>query len=181
MSDATRIVHLMRHGAPVREGLLLGRTNIAVTPAGIAACREAAATLDFRAVVTSDLARARDCAPASARVDPRWRELDFGDWDGLSPSAIDPVALQRFYDDPDGDAPPNGERWSAITARVEEAFADCAPDTLVVTHGGAMRAALALVCGLDARQSWTFHLPYAAVLSLRCWPGGTAQVIGLRT
>lgn len=180
MSDTARTIHLMRHGAPAIPGLLLGRTDPPATPAGIAACRAAAATIDARAVVASDLIRARDCAPPSPRIDPRWRELDFGDWDGLPPTAIAPDRLSRFYDDPDTHAPPGGERWSALTARIAAALADCATDTLVVTHGGAIRAALAVTCGFDPRQVWAFLLPYAAILTLRCWTGGTTQIVGLR-
>ncbi|MEH3048477.1 histidine phosphatase family protein [Sphingomonas adhaesiva] len=171
----------MRHGAPATPGLLLGRTDMAVTAQGIAACHAVAATIAPRHIVTSDLARARDCAPAPAQVDPRWRELDFGAWDGLPAAAIDADALRRFYDDADAHPPPDGERWSTLVTRVGAALDDCGDDTLVVTHGGAMRAALAHACGFDARQVWAFHLPYAALLSLRCWPDGTAQLTGLRT
>ncbi len=180
MSDTARTIHLMRHGAPAIPGLLLGRTDARATAAGIAACRAAAATIAYCEVVASDLLRAQDCAPAPSRIDPRWRELDFGDWDGLPASAIAPDRLSLFYDDPDTHAPPGGERWSALTARIAAALDDCADDTLVVTHGGAIRAALAVTCGFDPRQVWAFHLPYAAILTLRCWPGGTTQIVGLR-
>jgi alpha-ribazole phosphatase len=55
--------------------------------------------------------------------------------------------------------------------------------TLVVTHGGAIRAALAELCGLDRRQIWAFDLPYGALVSLRIWPGPTrtVQIVGLAT
>jgi alpha-ribazole phosphatase len=54
---------------------------------------------------------------------------------------------------------------------------------LVVTHGGAIRAALADLCGFDRRQIWAFDLPYAALVSLRIWPGPkrTVQIVGLAT
>ena len=115
-------------------------------------------------------------------IDPRWRELDFGDWDGKAASAIDRDAFGRFWDDPDANPPAGGERWSALTARVSVAIGDLAPvPTLIVTHGGAMRAALHALCGFDQRQLWAFDLPYAALLSLRLWPGEPpgAQIAGL--
>lgn len=68
-------------------------------------------------------------------------------------------------------------------ARVSDATDALAPvDTLVVTHGGAMRAALHHLCGFDLRQLWAFDLPYGALLSLRIWRGAQpgAQIIGLR-
>lgn len=155
-----------------------------MTPAGIAACRAQAADLAVSHLVSSDLRRARGCAEAmgAAVIDSRWRELDFGTWDGCAPSELDPAALGRFWSDPDLNPPPEGERWSQLVARVADAVYALEPaPTLVVTHGGAMRAALHLLCGLELRQTWAFDLPYAAVLALRVWEGAPrqAQVIGL--
>lgn len=178
----------MRHGDPVLTGRMLGRTDCPATPAGIAACVEAAARLDIKTIVTSDLVRARACADAIAapraviaRIDPRWRELDFGDWDGLSAAEIDSEELDRFWQDPDAAPPPGGERWSILVARVAAAIDQPDDRTLVVTHAGAMRAALATLCGFDVRHGWAFDLPYACTLSLRLWRGEapTAQIIGL--
>lgn len=174
----------MRHGAPVVPGLMLGRTNLAVTAEGIEDCRQQAAGLGFAHLVASDLSRARDCAAAigAVTIDPRWRELDFGKWDALPAASIDEAALGEFWRDPDGSPPPGGERWSALTTRVGDALDALAPaPTLVVTHGGAMRAALAVLCGLDVAATAAFALPYASVLALTVWPGEprAAQVTGL--
>jgi alpha-ribazole phosphatase len=182
------LIHLLRHGAPVLAGRLLGRTDCPATPAGIAACVAAVAGIDRHAILASDLRRASACAAAiaqgaTARIDPRWRELDFGDWDGHAPATIDPAALARFHADPDAAPPPGGESWSALVARVGAALDDVADGSLVVTHAGAMRAALAAACGFDQRQVWAVDLPYAALLSLRLWRGDVpmAQIVGLRT
>ncbi|UYY59212.1 histidine phosphatase family protein [Sphingomonas sp. S2-65] len=182
-------VHLMRHGAPELAGRLLGRTDCAATEDGIAACVAAAEGLAVAAIVASDLRRSVACAQAigrahglPVRVDARWRELDFGDWDGLSAERIEPGALARFYDDPEAHAPPGGERWSALVARTKAALDAVRTPTLVLTHGGPMRAVLADSCGIGLRGSWAFDLPYAALLSLRRWPGAppTVQITGLR-
>ncbi|WP_416194295.1 histidine phosphatase family protein [Sphingomonas mollis] len=179
-------VHLMRHGTPTLTGRLLGRTDCPVTDDGLTACRTAAARLDVEAIHTSDLIRAHACANAAAtaltvpvHVDPRWRELDFGEWDGRAPADCDSEALASFWADPDACPPPGGERWSALLARVTEALAQIDRPTLVMTHGGAMRAALAVIGGLDTRQIWAFDLPYACILSLNLWPGTGGQIIGL--
>lgn len=181
-------LYLMRHGAPVLTGRMLGRTDSPATEAGIAACLAEAEDLAVSAVVSSDLARARACASAIAAragqavtIDPRWRELDFGTWDGLAAADIDAGALGRFWDDPDANPPPQGERWSSLTARVAAAVAVVTVPTLVVTHGGAMRAALAGLCGFGQRELWAFELSYASVLALKLWQGPTpaAQIVGL--
>ncbi|MCW1427484.1 histidine phosphatase family protein [Novosphingobium sp. JCM 18896] len=194
MSEGFRL-HLLRHGAPEVPGLLLGRSDAAPTPGGIAACVERTRDLAVEAIVSSDLSRAAAAAGAIAESrnlkstsDPRWRELDFGIWDGRAPHEIDAQALARFWDDPDAYAPPQGERWSDLVARVGTAIGELSPrDTLIVTHGGAMRAALSVLCGFDHRFGWALDLPYAALLTFRVWPGDrpgdrpAGQVVGLRT
>ncbi len=184
------LLHLLRHGAPETPGLLMGRTDGAPSAAGIAACRDKAAALQVETILCSGLARTHMAAEAisvhhgqDVQIDPRWRELDFGDWDGLSPDIVDADALNRFHADPDASPPPNGERWSALVARVAEALAEMdGGDRLVVTHGGAMRAALAHLCGFAQPQLWAIDLPYAALLTLRVWPGQPpmAQIVGLQ-
>lgn len=184
-----RLLHLMRHGAPAVTGRLLGHKDWPATEAGTAACVARAAKLEVGAILSSDLLRARQAADAIAascavtpQIDRRWRELDFGGWDGADPATLDAAALADFYADPDAFPPPYGERWSALTIRVDAAIAALpAEPTLVVTHGGAMRATLALLCGFDQRQLWAFDLPYAACLTLRLWPGEPrwAQIVGL--
>lgn len=181
-------LHLMRHGAPETPGLLLGRTDMSISPAGIAACIQQAADLDFGAVVASDLQRCARPAEAIAHArglpltrDPRWRELDFGAWDGLPLKQANSAALAAFWDDPEANPPPDGECWSALTARIGSALTVTSGDTLVVTHGGAIRAALACLFGFGQRHLWAFDLPYACVISLRIWLGTprTAQIVRL--
>lgn len=182
-------LHLLRHGAPEIAGRMLGHTDIASTAEGIAACVAQADAIGIEAIVTSDLRRASAAAKAigAARAlpvtaDPCWRELDFGAWDGLASTDIDAGALGRFWEDPDANPPPGGERWSALVARVADALAALEPSTtLVVTHGGAIRAALHVLCGFRQHQLWAFDLPYGVLVSLRMWPGEqpSAQITGV--
>lgn len=174
-------LYLMRHGEPVLAGRMLGRTDCDATPEGIAACREQARALEGTRLFSSDLARARQCAAAIGEpiIDPLWRELDFGEWDGLAAARIDAAALGRFWDDPDLCPPPGGERWSELVVRVGDALEALSEGpVLVVTHGGPMRAALHRLCGFPLRQCWAFDLPYGAVLALDRWESG-AQIRGL--
>jgi len=183
-----KVIHLLRHGPPQRIGLLLGHTDEPpCQPCG--GLRDIVPdSLPVQKIVSSDLRRARAGAETLAQarggglaIDPRWRELDFGEWDGLAPEQIPSDALARFWNDPDACPSPGGERWSALQARVAEALCDLGHGALVVTHGGAMRAAISVVTGLDHRQAWALDLPYGALLSLRIWPGEilAGQIIGL--
>jgi alpha-ribazole phosphatase len=185
------LLHVLRHGAPVAPDLLLGHRDDAPLPSGTAMCVSRAQGLAFDHVVSSDLSRttipaARIAAMrgTSHTIDPRWRELDFGDWTGLAAGQVEPAAYARFWDDPDSAAPPGGERWSQLCERVGEVLATVTQSTLVVTHGGAMRAALWALFHMEHRHVWAFDLPYASVLSLRVWPEAdtpTAQIVGLVT
>src|SRR3546814_15182607 len=84
-------------------------------------------------------------------VDSRWRELDFGQWDGKATGDIDSEALGRFWADPDCYPPPGGERWSAFVERVAAGLADLPPaPTLVVTQGGGVRCAAHLQMGRES-------------------------------
>jgi alpha-ribazole phosphatase len=116
-------------------------------------------------------------------LDPGWRELHFGAWDGLAPDTVDQSALARFWHDPQADPPPGGEQWSDLCARVAPALAKLESESLVVSHAGAIRAAVSLLTGLDHRGVWAFDLPYRALLTARIWPGEPlgGQVTGLVT
>lgn len=183
-------LHLLRHGPPLRPGLLLGQTD---EPALHPACPDLlrrVSALSAERIVTSDLERARASAEVLAQAralplsaDPRWRELHFGEWEGLAPEQVPQDALGRFWSDPDASAPPGGERWSELRARVGEAIGEIPGPAVVITHAGAMRAALSVLTGLDHRGVWALDLPYGALLSLRVWSGEprSAQVTGLRT
>lgn len=182
------LLHLMRHGEPEGAGRLHGHGDVAPNAAGVAACIVRARPLSFARVICSDLARAQRPAAAIADArglaytrDPRWRELDFGGWDGLDPLDLPTDAMTGFWADPDACPPPDGERWSTLCARIDTAIGAIDTDSLVVTHAGAIRGALACLFGLDHRVSWMIALPYAAVLTLRVWPGAIprAQIVRL--
>src|SRR3546814_15443756 len=85
----------MRTGAPQLAGRLLGHLDAPPEAEGIALCVDRARHLDFARVVTSDLARARTPGAANAAerdveldVDSRWRDQNFGDWEGDDPASL---------------------------------------------------------------------------------------------
>jgi probable phosphoglycerate mutase len=104
-------------------------------------------------VYASDLARARETAEIVAgtlgldvRLDARLREVDVGEWSGLTTADVerlDPEGLERRR--LGGTGWQQGESFEAMGARVVEALRDIAalhPGTrlLVITHGGPMRS-----------------------------------------
>jgi alpha-ribazole phosphatase len=181
---------LLRHGEPEGAGRLLGHGNARPHSAGVEACLARTSGLAVEQVVSSDLSRAQVPAKAIAKAlgiphrgDARWRELNFGHWEGCDPADLPQAQVQAFWSDPQTCPPPGGEDWLAILARVEKALCELDRSTLVVTHAGAIRAALAFLFGWSHRQSWALALPYAALASLTIWPGepSGAQITGLVT
>ncbi|MCP1469515.1 alpha-ribazole phosphatase [Sphingobium sp. OAS761] len=185
-----RVIHMLRHGPPLRTGLLLGHLDEPPRVADCPVMLRRVRTVPIGRIVSSDLLRTSAQAASLARRlsvplhhDPRWRELDFGDWEGLSPDDIDNGALSRFWDDPDASPPPRGERWFDLCRRVRSALAEVADGTLLITHAGTVRAALSVLTGIDHRGVWALDLPYRALVSVRIWPGEalSGQIIRLET
>ncbi len=105
--------------------------------------------------LSSDLARALQTAEAlglgGAPTDPRWREIDIGDWAGHT---LDELDAERVAAWRRGEvAPPNGETFGELQARVAGAIEHLGgEDAVVVTHGGCVRAATAHLTGADHRR-----------------------------
>jgi probable phosphoglycerate mutase len=102
--------------------------------------------------LSSDLTRAVQTAEllglAGAPQDPRWREIDIGEWAGFTLDELDPEQVAAWQR---GEYFP-GETWTELQARVGAAADELlGEDVLVVTHGGCIRAATAHLTGADAR------------------------------
>ncbi len=106
---------------------------------------------EFQRVVSSDLRRATETARLAGfepAVDPAWRELDFGDLEGLVWDEIDP-STQRALVAFDGFVPPGGEPVAMFRERVIAAADGLGPGRhLVFTHGGVIRL-LRRLCGAE--------------------------------
>lgn len=81
----------------------------------------------------------------TARLDPNWREMDFGSWEGrawnaLPRSELDAWAADFMYARPHG-----GETVAKLLFRVRRGLAryrSLPGRTLIITHAGPIRAAL---------------------------------------
>lgn len=122
--------------------------------------------------VTSDLRRTHETAAAIIRAGlpgphpipgpeaiamADLAEQNFGDWQGLTYEELSRSRngeFHRFWHAPAHHAPPGGESFLAVAARVSRAIhrlLDTHPgaDIIAVAHGGTIRAALGLALGLD--------------------------------
>ncbi len=167
---------LVRHGevAANAHGLLLGRADPPLTETG---CRQASALADLlprpARIVSSPLTRARQTAQVIAgdtgvvEVDERWVELDYGDLDGLPPTALGERAWHEFRTDPDF-VPAGGESLAALCRRVREACEELAAeaahsDIVVVSHVSPIKAAVTWALGVGDCVAWRMFLGDAAI------------------
>jgi alpha-ribazole phosphatase len=189
------LIDLLRHGETQMPGRLLGRTDPPLSEAGWRQMERQTAGRSWDVVVASPRRRAEAGAARVAaergrtlRIDADWAELDFGGWDGrlLADVRADPEAAEAFaafYASPDAAAPPGGESWSALVARVARALdrvlAEPAASTaLVVTHAGPMRATLALTCAIPFANLRAFSIKPGTRLTLRAGRDNTAGLWG---
>ena len=101
---------------------------------------------------TMEIARAAmGLAPRTYRLDARLLELTFGDWEGLTWDSIrarDPAGVQARAEDKWNFAPPGGESYAMLVARLRPWLDERAGDVLVVAHGGVARALLVMIAGV---------------------------------
>jgi len=170
-------VDFMRHGDADAGDALLGRSDPPLSDAGRTAATRQLAGLSWLLVVSSPLRRARETAEIATHwsgetveLDPAWREMDFGDWEGAARSALGKERLAAFYANPDAAPPPNGEPLAAVRARVTDALERLAArgsdPVLVVAHGGTIRVALSVLIGLPFERLWAIRIACATRIGI---------------
>lgn len=182
---------LLRHGQTELSGerRYSGRGDVPLTATGQQQAKAAAARLsqmDFAAVVSSPLGRARRTAAAIAdrvEVHDGLIETDFGRWERLTfaeAAARDPELHGRWVGDPSV-RPPGGESFDEVLVRVRAALDDLvrryAGETIVVvSHVTPIKSLLRL--GLDTGPSLLFrlHLDLASLSVVEWYPDGNASV-----
>lgn len=107
--------------------------------------------------------------PAGYAVDPRLKELSYGDWEGILQDDLgqsDPAGFAARSLDPFRWRPRQGESYADLLARVT-LWADALDrDCVVVSHGGVSRCLRALTLGLPPETIPTLESPQDKVLML---------------
>ena len=170
MASAATTALLVRHGLTDWNATqrAQGNADVELNAAGRRQADEVAerlAGMPLSAVYSSDLRRALDTArPVAARhglevvVDPAWREIHQGEWEGLSgdeiasrwPELRGPA--RHYVRRPGGEAPDEvAARALAGLRRIVERHPGDA--VAVVTHGGTIRWVVAVARGYGVRGS----------------------------
>jgi len=167
------VLLIVRHGQTLanRDGLLLGRADPPLSDLGREQAQRLASTLPTPdLVVTSPLGRAVETARAfgvPVTIDPRWIELDYGEFDGLHPGVVPADTWNAWRADP-AFTPPGGESLVELADRVTEACTELWPraqdaTVVVVTHVSPIKAALAWAMDAPVGIAWRTFVEEASV------------------
>jgi broad specificity phosphatase PhoE len=109
-----------------------------------------------RACQTMELVRETLNLPRGGyATDPRLREIGYGGWEGLTLMQArqrDGELFERRLADKWIVAPPDGENYISVQARVSDWYHQLAADTVAVAHGGTARA-LMVALGFETAES----------------------------
>ena len=174
MAGVPRRVLLLRHGRTEwnASGRFQGQLDSPLDLIGKAqAAGAAVAVAPMRpdAIVSSDLSRTADTANAvaaevglSVSLDPRLREINLGEWEGLTRAEArarfptEYASWQAGSDERRG----GGETYAEVGARASECIVErldeLGPGALLVavTHGGTARATIGTLLGFDPDLYW---------------------------
>jgi len=140
-------------------------------------------------IYTSDLVRARETAEIIAlqrtpaiqiKVSAAWREIDFGDWEGLTYAQIAGQFKDQlgFFTDPEHYAPPNGELVAHMQRRVKDEFSvmvqsddlSTEGDAVIVSHGGPLRVMLCSLLGMPLQRQWQLRFDPGSLSAIDLLP-----------
>jgi alpha-ribazole phosphatase len=186
-------LYLVRHGQTDwnLKHRFQGQTDIPLNKTGEDQVQKIAQRLSkikIDAIYSSDLKRTvqtADCIIASHHkvkciTDPRWRELSFGEWEGLTYDEIkarEPELLEKWQTDPLNAAAPKGETLQQLATRVDSALddlrADHADQTVLLTvHGGTIQALVCLALGVELKHYWQFAVSSASLSEIAFYSRG---------
>jgi len=155
---------LVRHGDTVADSSIryYGATDVVLSRTGRHQAEGAARLIGdeaFDCVVASPLARAWQTATVLApgrpiQLEEGFREVDFGEWEGLTREEIearDPALFARWQRDLAGFDYPGGEARANFRARIEAGLERLlaleAGNVLVVAHKGVIRTLMESLTG----------------------------------
>ena len=186
----TRLL-LIRHAEPDDDarGRCYGRLDVGLSPTGLASADRLAENLqevELDSVYASPRLRAVQTAAAlgiTLDIDDRLCELDFGELEGRTYDEIEreqPELFRRWMETPTLVRFPGGESYAELRGRVAAAVGDVIAanndrTVAVVSHGGVIRAALALALGLPDDRAFALDVGYSRV-SVVDWFGETPVV-----
>jgi alpha-ribazole phosphatase len=194
--EGATIVTVLRHGAVDGPAFVYrGRLDDPLSDLGWRQMEAVGAGLPaLHVIATSPLRRCRDFAQHLAdrhglplQVSAAFQEIDFGEWEGLTPEQVasrDPTRHRLFR--AGIMAAPGGEALADLRHRVGIAWETWLADStgghrLLLTHAGVMRALLVDLLGLPAAHGYRIALPEAASFQVSLLAGEAPILLALNT
>ena len=175
---------LVRHG-PTHAKAMVGWTDLPADLSDTAAIARLSDYLPDAPVVSSDLSRAVATADAIQGErhrlphDPDLREINFGDWE-MSEFKDDPL-MRAYWETPGDIAPPNGESWNTVKARVDRSIdrliGEGHEDLIVVGHFGQILTQVQRALGISAYDTFGHRISNLSVTVIETAGGFTAREI----
>ncbi|MBK9501350.1 MAG: alpha-ribazole phosphatase [Leptospiraceae bacterium] len=100
------------------------------------------------------------------RLDPRLKELNFGDWELNTWDSIGKQAFDAWHLDFVNNRTPDGESYFELYTRAVSFWQEITnkKDSLIlITHGGVIRALLAHILGMPLENSFRIKVDYGSV------------------
>lgn len=176
------MLFLVRHGRTLinAENRLQGRIDHSLDEVGRRQSIEIAAALrNIDRVISSPLLRAMETAEAFNQkidVEPRFIELDYGDFDGISQNEVSEDVWKNWRSDINY-RPPNGESLAELNSRVCQALNELVDEArernvVVVSHVSPIKAAIAWAVGVGVSSSWRMLLDRGSISRIELSPRG---------
>jgi alpha-ribazole phosphatase len=187
MSETATRFWWVRHAPVPHGGRIYGQLDLSCDCSETSVFAGLAGQLPRRAVwVTSDLRRTHETAAAIIRAGlpgPQaipgpdalaladLAEQNFGEWQRLTYEELSQSRngdFHRFWHAPAHEAPPGGESFLAVAARVSRAIHRLAEtyagsDIIAVAHGGTIRAALGFALGLEPEAALAISIDNCSI------------------
>ena len=176
-------IDLLRNGIVEDNAVFCGITDDVLTDKGWQQMVKALESKnDWDLIVASPLQRCREFAELIAseddidiELDSSFHEIDFGDWEGLSPEQImqyDEEFLNSWWQSPTKLTPPNGEDFHQFKSRVLKAFKETVENNrgkkiLIVTDAWPIRIIMMHILGLHEEHLFRINVDYACYSQLQ--------------
>lgn len=184
-------LYLIRHGTPVLQNALLGKTDSPLSSTGweqMTQVTNALPAIDL--VITSPLKRCSAFGTHFSKekqipiqIVDSIQEYDFGEWDGLTYSQLREDQLElfaEFIESPYRCPPPSAETLQHFNHRVIDAVSEIEQQysgsaIALFTHAGVIRTLVAWCLGMDYKnglQFQRFSVDYASITHLTIFNDG---------
>lgn len=162
---------------------MVGWTDLPADLSDTGAIARLRSHLPHAPVVSSDLRRATATADAllpETRLpnDPALREINFGQWEQRTFAEVeaeDPATIRAYWETPGHIAPPGGESWNAVCARVDTAVDGYLKrdmgDLIIVAHFGVILTQVQRALGIGAYEAFSHRIDNLSVTQLS-WNNG---------